>query len=567
MSDRGDDIQVSNTGFLPIVSAYAARIGLVEEIDRLLHCQMEVSPGRVVLALILDALSGRSALFRLEQFFADKNVEHLLGKDIPRSKLNDDTLGRVLDRLSKVGSNTVLGSVAIRVMKSFDLDLSCVHHDTTSHKVYGDYLLYEWEGHSQPFVITHGFSKDHRPDLKQLVHSLLCVDHGIPIYSKLLDGNASDKNINRDLIPEMVKRMRTLGRQDFIYVADSALVTEENLSRIDDWDNGFLFVSRLPMTYNECRNAIKQGVDADTWEEIGVISDEPQTKNRKPASYRAYETAVTLHGIIYRALVVHSDAHDERRQKRVDKQIAKEREELAKLKKSLEKIDYACLPDAQAAVSRISPATLHELEVEIQPRPQYGKGRPKADGTRPLKAIAYGLKIKARLDEQAVNRLREEAGCFVLISNTPAEGAGCISARELLTIYKDQHTVENNFAFLKDPVFVNALFLKSPRRIEALGLVLILALLIWRLMERTMRLNLTATKSKVTGWEKRQTSRPTSLMMTTKFIGVFILVSSLGRRLARPLEDIQLQYLKLLELTPDSLVTPYPRRGRTRKRQ
>ena len=71
-------------------------------------------------------------------------------------------------------------------------------------------------------------------------------------------------------------------------------------------------------------------------------------------------------------------------------------------------------------------------------------------------------------------------------------------------------------------------------------------------MERTMRLNLAATKSKVTGWEKRQTSRPTSLMMTTKFIGVFILVSSLGRRLARPVEDIQLQYLKLLELTPDS---------------
>jgi len=567
MEDKDGDIRVSNTGFLPIVSAYAARIGLVEEIDRLLHCQMEVSPGRVVLALILDALSGRSALFRLEQFFADKDVEHLLGEDIPRSKLNDDTLGRVLDRLSAVGSNTVLGSVAIKVMKSFDLDLSHVHHDTTSHKVYGDYLLYEWEGHDQPLVITHGFSKDHRPDLKQLVHSLLCVDHGIPIYSKLLDGNASDKNINRDLIPEMVKRMRTLGREDFIYVADSALITEENLARIDDWDNGFLFVSRLPMTYNECRHAIEQAVDADTWEEIGVISDQPETKNRKPASYRAYETAVTLRETLYRALVVHSDAHDERRQKRVDKQIAKELEELIKLKKSLEKIDYACLPDAQAAAGRISPATLHEVVVEIQPRPQYGKGRPKADGTRTLKAMRYGLSISARLDEQAVNRLREQAGCFVLISNTPAEGAGSISARELLTIYKDQYTVENNFAFLKDPVFVNALFLKSPRRIEALGLVLILALLIWRLMERTMRLNLAATKSKVTGWEKRQTSRPTSLMMTTKFIGVFILVSSLGRRLARPLEDIQLQYLKLLELTPDILVTPYPRRGRIRKRQ
>jgi len=120
----------------------------------------------------------------------------------------------------------------------------------------------------------------------------------------------------------------------------------------------------------------------------------------------------------------------------------------------------------------------------------------------------FDMSILARLDEKAVNRLREEAGCFVLLSNTPAEGTDSISARELLMIYKDQHMVESNSAFLKDPVFVNALFLKSPRRIEALGPVLILALLIWRLMERTMRLNLTATTSKVTGWERGKPPAP-----------------------------------------------------------
>lgn len=251
----------------------------------------------------------------------------------------------------------------------------------------------------------------------------------------------------------------------------------------------------------------------------------------------------------------------------MDKQIAKEQEVFTKLKKSLENIDYACLPDAQAAAARISPPSLHELVVDIEPRPQYARGRPKADGNRILKETRFGLKLSIRQYEQAITRLREEAGCFVLITNISAKGTGSISARELLTIYKDQHTVENNFAFLKDPVFVNALFLKTARRIEALGLVLILALMIWRLMERTMRANLAATKSKVTGWEKRQTSRPTSLIMTTKFIGVFILVSSMGRRLARPLEDIQRQYLKLLELTPECLVTPYQRKRRITRRQ
>ena len=115
----------------------------MDEIDRLLHCEMQVCPGRVVLAMILDALSGRSPLFRLEEFFADKDVELLLGEDIAATKLNDDTAGRVLDRIAEVGTNVVMGGVAVRVMRSFALDLSHAHQDVTSHKVYGDYLPYE----------------------------------------------------------------------------------------------------------------------------------------------------------------------------------------------------------------------------------------------------------------------------------------------------------------------------------------------------------------------------------------------------------------------------------------
>ena len=558
MGAESEEIRVSQAGFLPVVSAYAARIGLVEEIDRLLHCEMEVSPGRVVLAMILDALTGRSPLFRLQEFFADKDVELLLGDDIPVKKLNDDTAGRVLDRIADVGTNVVLGAIAVQVVKSFSLDLSHAHQDVTSHKVYGDYLLYE-EGHSQPFVITQGYSRDHRPDLKQLTHNLLCVDHGIPVYSKMMDGNASDKTINHKLIPEMAKRMRSLGKEVFTYVADSALITQENLALIDDWDKGFLFVSRLPRTYNECHYAIEQAIEADSWEEIGVISDEPETRNRKPASYRCFETVATLYGITYRALVVHSDAYDERRQKTVDKQIAKEHDELTKLKKKLEKIDYACLPDAEAAVARIEPARFHELTISIKTKPKYHRGRPTADGTRKLKAMRYALEIDIAPHQAAIDRLRKEAGCFVLISNTLCEGTDSVSAHELLSIYKDQHMVESNFGFLKDPVFVNALLLKSPRRIEALGLVLVLALMIYRLMERTMRANLRSTESTITGWENRKTSRPTTLMATTKFVGVFVLISGLTRRLSQPFNEIQLRYLKILEVPPETFLNPLSR--------
>lgn len=185
--------------------------------------------------------------------------------------------------------------------------------------------------------------------------------------------------------------------------------------------------------------------------------------------------------------MIHSDAHDKRRQKKVDKQIRKDLDGMLKLKKEQEKIDYACLPDAQAAIRRIGSGSLHKLRATTQERPQYHSGRPKKDGARSLKEMRYGLSIEIGVDEGAIAKLRDEAGCFVLITSTASE---VVDAKEALSIYKEQHMVERNFGFLKDPVFVNALFLKSPKRIEALGLVLVLALMIWRLMEWAMRLSL-----------------------------------------------------------------------------
>jgi transposase len=312
----------------------------------------------------------------------------------------------------------------------------------------------------------------------------------------------------------------------------------------------------FPGAYTECKNAIARAVLANDWQEIGTISDQPTTRNRKPASYKAFETTITLYGKQYRVIVVHSDAHDKRRQKKVDKQIKKDLDETLKLKQQQEKIDYACLPDAQAAIKRVGSGSLHKLSATTQERPQYHKGRPKKDGTRSLKDMRYGLNIELEVDEKAIRKLKEEAGCFVLITNTPREGAGAVDAKQLLTIYKDQHMVERNFGFLKDPVFVNALFLKSPKRIEALGLILVLALMIWRLMERTMRANLAAGQLKITGWVKRETSRPTSFMMTTKFIGIFVLTEEKIRRLAKPLNSVQLGYLHILDLSPDIFVMP-----------
>src|SRR6266581_7949763 len=181
-------IEVYQVKHLPIVKAYADKIGLGEVINQLVSTEMAIDPGTIVLGMILDTLSGRSPLYRLEEFFAQQDTALLLGKAVAPEAFNDDTVGRVLDRLYDTGTMKVFTACAVRADQVFGLDKRYVHFDTTSVSVYGDYLPSETQQdqpeQAGPFTMTHGSSKDKRPDLKQFVFSTLCVDRAVPLWGK-----------------------------------------------------------------------------------------------------------------------------------------------------------------------------------------------------------------------------------------------------------------------------------------------------------------------------------------------------------------------------------------------
>jgi transposase len=143
-----------------------------------------------------------------------------------------------MDALFEVGTGKILTTVALSAIQKYDLDTQHVHHDTTGVTVYGDYDLYRDSTHNHPFVITRGFNKDHRPDLKQIIQSLVCVDRGIPVSARMMDGNRSDKIVNNNLLLDEAKKMKELGQNDPEYVADSAFVTEDNLDLLADEQKG-----------------------------------------------------------------------------------------------------------------------------------------------------------------------------------------------------------------------------------------------------------------------------------------------------------------------------------------
>lgn len=103
---------------------------------------------------------------------------------------------------------------------------------------------------------------------------------------------------------------------------------------------------------------------------------------------------------------------------------------------------------------------------------------------------------------------------------------------------------------------VNSLFLKTPERSDALGLVVLLALLLGRLMARQMRAPVETTGTPLPGWDQQVTERPTAFMMMTKFAGVLMRKVGLPRQLARPLSAMPQQYLVALRGSPTGLTIP-----------
>jgi hypothetical protein len=124
------------------------------------------------------------------------------------------------------------------------------------------------------------------------------------------------------------------------------------------------------------------------------------------------------------------------------------------------------------------------------------------------------------------------------------------SGIDVLKTYKEQDGIERNFGFLKDPLVANDVFLKKPCRIEAMGLVLVLSLLLWRLMERTMRRKVIDEHLTLQGWNNADTLKPTSFMMASKFSPVFVGVKDNKRFLFAPLSKVQLTYLTALDVHP-----------------
>ena len=496
---RSKDLTLSSytIGALPLINRILDRMRLEEIIEDYLKPRgrkPKIPYSKVLLILLRNLLVAREPLYGVGEWAA-RQAPDLLGIQKRQIKLlNDDRVGRSLDRLFDADHVSLLLTVTRHVIREFHVNLDQLHNDSTTITFFGNYEN-AFKGRKKRGKLTRaillGHNKDHRPDLKQLLFILtVSRDGGVPIHFKASDGNVTDDQTHRDTWDLLCT---ITGRKDFLYIADSKLATTDNMTYIQR--NGGRFVTVLPRSRSEdsdFRELVCHDPDSISWTEI---LRKTQRKGNREEVYDIFKIEdsprVTAEG--FRLFWFHSLLKEERDRVRRAKKIEHALQALSNLKERLwsPKTRFQERGKVQEAVETLlketgaSPWILVKVKDREQVRfRQDHCGRP-GKNTRYVKDSRMRFDISFEIDTVAVAADSITDGLFPLTTNDTQ-----LSELETLLAYKGQPTIEKRFSQLKSDFEVAPIYLKEVSRIEALLCMYFFALVVQALIEREIRMQM-----------------------------------------------------------------------------
>ena len=490
-------------GHLGLIASVMKDVCLKEKIDdQLGKVEGGLSYGVRVGGMILNGLGFiNTALYLTPRFFHDKPIDLLLGEGVKAEQLNDDSLGRCLDKIAGYGPTKWYSEIALSVVEKSGL-LSRVNHlDSTTLTLYGSYEGFiDQAGVPSP---KFGYSKDHRPDLKQV--TLQCVNlgkAGLPIWMEALDGNSSDKKS----FPETVKRVDAFYKEvkqapKMCFIADSALYGKALNELEVDW------LTRVPENYKKAKELCEQ-LDVN-WIDTSDVR------------YKTFSYIPENNG--ERWLLIRSEPAFNRENKTFENRHEKAFEELEKRIWHTSCQTFGCEQDARKSMEKAICASKHFYIVnyEIIQAAQYKqKGRPKA-GQEP-DHFRYQIRVLGiASDLDRVVKKRQTLGRFVLATNVLDKEE--LSDESMLFEYKEQCEIERGFRFIKNDTFgLDEVYLKKPERIGALMAIMTLCLFIYGLAQYRLREVLKTENEVLPDQKKKPTQTPTLLWIFTLFSAVIM---------------------------------------------
>ena len=398
---KSEEIEIQNIDHLGIVAGIIDSIGIVEIINELIGVEKDekVNAGQVVKAMIINGLGFVSKpLYMFPEYFETIACEHLIGAGVKPEYLNDDKLGRVMDKMFEKGLSTIFFIIAVKAAQKFGVSLSTSHLDSSSMHVHGKYntslqeVIFESQkiGDNQELeemtaklpkeiTITYGYSRDHRPDLKQFIIEMICSGDGdIPIFLKLASGNQVDSSCFGQIAVEYQKQLEV----NSLIVADSALYTESNLKMMSELS----WLCRVPVSIKTAKSLI-------------LTIPESEFIDSTIPGYKLASKIENYAGIEQRWLVVQSQERRESDLRKLTQKIIKSESKAVQDLRKLSQEEFACEADAIKALSKLSKQFKYH-KINESTVTQVKSNKKDSSGE-----TSYQILAKVSEDERKINRV------------------------------------------------------------------------------------------------------------------------------------------------------------------
>ena len=480
-------------GGLPLVNSILNRLGFDRILAQALASRSETPGSKVDSAAALGVLVRNIVLNERQPIYthvewATRVEPPLIGlADGQAAFLNDDRVGRALDRLFDADRAAMLTELVLSAIREFKIELDQFHNDSTTLTLTGEYRdANGQEVRSQPtVVVTFGHNKDHRPDLKQLLFVLtVSADGAVPIHYRAMDGNTEDSTTHVESW-EILRRLA--GRADFLYVADCKLCTKTTLAHIDK--HGGRFITVLPRNRKADKWFRTYIQTNDPPWEVAVRRPNPNRLSGPEDVWKVVEAAVPSDAgyrivWVWNSLMAAEDAGA--RGARIEKAyIGIER---LQTKLQGKRCRLRVRERVEAAVQKIlkGAGAQRWVRVEITQRKeavyrQEKRGRPGAK-TRYMRRERIRFSVAARIKDDIVTADERSDGMFPLITNCKD-----LPLKDILAAYKFQPRLEKRNEQLKSAQNLAPVWLKNVSRIEAVLFLYFVALLVQALLEREVR--------------------------------------------------------------------------------
>lgn len=532
------ELEISRLDHYGIVAGVIKDLKLIEQIDSLLgvHEQSEITHGEAIAGMIINGLGFTDRPLSLTpQFFENKPLELLFRPGVRAEYFNRFKLGRTLDAAHNYGLESLFGTLSASVCRQEQVDCSFGCEDTTSFSTTGEHLPDE---DTEAVIITHGYSKDHRPDLKQVVLELMVSqDGGIPLLMKCWNGNDDDNSIFKHRAKELIEAWKDAESPRYL-IMDSKAYSQKNAINLKSLD----FITRIPETNAPAKATIRDALKQDNWE--------TWDEQRK---YTCFE--VEHYGIRQRWIVVFSEAALNRSENTVEKASIKEKTGIDKDLYHLQAQSFKSETEALDALKKMCNAWKYYVlqEVEIEEHKKYlNKGRP---GKNSPFELEYKIKCIVEKNLAQIDQIVKEKACFIIGSNVPQPELGDL---EVLQAYQGQDHVEKGFGFMKSPLcFASSFFLEKASRIEGLIMVMTLSLLVYTTAQRRLRKALEYVDETIPNQIKQPSKRPTMRWIFQLLEGINHVVVRDGQQAKVMLEGLNGLRRRILSLLGASVAKIY----------